>query len=45
MGPIATSRAVNRAIQLYDLVGTAEADGAQFTLLRPDGSLDRVHIL
>jgi len=37
--------AVNRAIQLYDLVRREEADGAVLTLLRPDGSLDRIKIL
>lgn len=37
--------AVNRAIQLYDLVRTEEANGAQLTLLRPDGALDRIKVL
>ena len=36
---------VNRAVQLYQFVEQQEADGAQLGLIRPDDSVDRVHVL
>ena len=36
---------VNRAVQLYQFVEQQEADGAQLGLIRPDGSVDRMHML